>query len=205
MPNRHSYFVSAMKFTFPLLALILIFLIFLWPNLNTEGLTFELGFSTANLQLSNKPSMINPRFYSTDSQNQHYSITADLAKRANKNSKGKENEILELKMPKADIMMKDGTWLVLTAKNGVFAKKNSQLNLSGAVNLFHDTGFEVRTETAEIDLENGAASGTTFVEGQGPFGHLSGEGFHLLNKGQTIYFTGKSKLVFHPNVKSSSQ
>ena len=77
--------------------------------------------------------------------------------------------------------------------------------MTGAVNLFHDSGFEVRTETAQIDLKNGAATGNAFVEGQGPFGHLSGEGFHLLNKGKTIYFKGKSKLIFHPNVKSASQ
>ena len=108
-------------------------------------------------------------------------------------------------MPKADITLDDGTWLVLTAKNGVFRQVKKTLDLTGAVNLFHDSGYEFQTSKAKIDLQKGLARGSAPVRGQGPFGELQGEGFRLLNKGKTIVFTGKSKLVIYPGMEKSTQ
>ena len=150
------------------------------------------------LDILNQPSLVNPRYYSADSSNQNFSITADLVKRQNKTRNGANTEILRLDGPKADIMMKDGTWLVLTAEKGVFTKNEQKLDLEGNVNLFHDSGFEFHTSKAEFDLENGTAKGKKNIKGQGPFGQLRGEGFHLLNKGQIFYVTGKSSLVIYP-------
>ena len=201
--QAYSRFVNLMKFLLPLAALALLFLVFLWPNLNSDDLKFQLGFATINFEIGGQPSMINPRYHGADEKNQRYSVTADLAKRIGKNQDSLSSEVLRLEMPKADIMMKDGTWLVLTAKTGVFLKKEQKLNLTGKVNLFHDSGFEVTTQKAQIDLENGAATGALPVEGHGPFGHLEGEGFKLLNKGKTIFFTGKSRLTIHPSARDS--
>ncbi len=199
--QNYSRFVNMMKFLLPIIALALISLIFLWPNLNSDNLKFKLGFSALKLDILNQPSLINPRYYSADSSNQNFSITADLVKRQKKIINGENTEILKLDGPKADIMMNDGTWLVLTAEKGVFAKNEQKLNLEGNVNLFHDTGFEFRTSKAQFDLENGTAMGANNIEGQGPFGHLRGEGFRLLNKGQVFYVTGKSSLVIYPKMK----
>ena len=101
-------------------------------------------------------------------------------------------------MPKADITTKDGTWLVLTAENGIYAREAKTLKLDGKVNLFHDHGYEFRTDRAQIDLAAGTATGNDPVEGQGAFGHLTATGFQLTNKGRTIQFRGKSKLTFYP-------
>jgi lipopolysaccharide export system protein LptC len=101
-------------------------------------------------------------------------------------------------MPKADISLEDGSWLVLTAKSGVYVRQNETLTLNDQVNLFHDSGYEFRTESAVIDLTKGTATGTVSVAGQGPFGNLKAEGFHLVDKGKTIYFMGKSKLTVYP-------
>ena len=43
------------------------------------------------------------------------------------------------------------------------------------------------------------------IEGQGAFGVLNAEGFKLVDKGKTIYFTGKSKLVLHPGARRSTK
>ena len=196
--QRYSRFVNMMKFLLPIIALILISLIFLWPNLNPDDLKFKLSFSALKLNILNQPSLVNPRYYSADSSNQNFSITADLVKRQKKVENGENTEILRLDRPKADIMMKDGTWLVLTAEKGVFTKSEQKLDLEGNVNLFHDSGFEFSTSKAQFNLENGTAKGINNIKGQGPFGQLRGEGFHLLNKGQIFYITGKSSLVIYP-------
>ena len=203
--KRYSRFVGMMKYLLPIIAFVLVSLVFLWPNLNTDNLQFRLGISSFQLGITNDPSMINPRYHGADAKKQPYTITADLAKSANRKASGKDIYLLELERPKADIMMKDGTWLVLTAKSGLFSKRHKTLELRGAVNLFHDSGFEVRTENAQINLQNGTARGLASVYGQGPFGFLNGDGFRLLNKGKTIYFTGKSKLLIHPNLGTSKK
>ncbi len=200
LAGGYSRFVYLMKFVLPATAFTLIILVFLWPNFDTNDLRFQLGFSALNFEIGSEPSMINPRYHSADGKSQPYSVTADLAKRVDKDKSDDGSGALELEMPKADIMMKDGTWLVLTAKNGIFEKKKQKLILLGTVNLFHDSGFEVKTKKAYIDLKNGIAIGNSPVEGQGPFGHLKGEGFRLLDKGKTIHFTGKSKLTINPSL-----
>jgi len=151
-----------------------------------------LSFAAITANETEDPSMVNPRYLGIDKGNQAFSITADLARRL-----GEGTPAVELEMPKADITLDDGTWLVLTAHSGVYQKERQSLDLSGAVNLFHDSGYEFKTTKASIDLENGLAKGTAAVRGQGPFGDLQGEGFRLIDKGKTIVFTGKSKLVIY--------
>ena len=190
----YSRFVQTMKFILPALALALVILVIAWPYLQSNDIRFRLNFAALNAGQTEDPSMVNPRYLGVDKDNQAFSITADLARKLTE--KGAD---VELEMPKADIALEDGTWLVLTAENGIFKRLKKTLELTGAVNLFHDSGFEFRTAKAQIDLESGAASGNVAVRGQGPFGDIYAEGFHLTEKGKTIQFTGKSKLTIYHN------
>ena len=101
-------------------------------------------------------------------------------------------------MPKADVTLSDGSWLVLTANSGVYNQKRKFLNLEGAVNLFHDSGYEFNTKKADLDLKRGIAKSNQPVKGQGPFGQLQAEGFRIEDKGNIILFSGKSKLTLFP-------
>ncbi|NQV99449.1 MAG: LPS export ABC transporter periplasmic protein LptC [Rhodospirillales bacterium] len=202
LPRRftqsYSRFVAMMKFLLPVAALVLIAMVVLWPHIGADDLRFRIGFAAIKASVSKEPSMVNPRFVGTDSENKPYSITADLARSLGDLSDKDVPTNIELEMPKADITLEDGSWLVLTARTGLLANQDKALNLEGAVNLFHDSGYEFRTEKAAINLATGVASGNLPIEGQGPFGVLKAEGFKLIEKGKTIYFSGKSKLVLHP-------
>ena len=189
----YSRFVSLMKLLLPLLALVVIALVIAWPHLDTNDIRFQIGFATPQLNGAEDPSMINPRYVGTDKDNQPFSLTADLAR----NLSGSGARV-ELEMPKADITTQDGTWLVLTAENGIYAREAKTLRLAGKVNLFHDKGYEFRTDRAQINLAAGTASGNDPVEGQGAFGHFSAKGFQLTDRGRTIQFRGKSKLTLYP-------
>lgn len=203
--QTYSRFVSMMKLLLPVVALVLIALVILWPHIGSDDLRFRIGFAAIKASVSKDPSMVNPRFVGTDSENKPYSITADLA-RSLGDVTSKENPAnIELEMPKADITLDDGSWLVLTADTGMLIHSDKALNLEGSVNLFHDSGYEFRTEKAAIDLSKGIASGNLPIEGQGPFGVLNAEGFKLVEKGKTIYFSGKSKLVLHPQAGKTVQ
>jgi len=189
----YSRYVVFMKFLLPAAALGLIAAIIIWPQIEVEDNRFSIGISDVKLSTRENPSMVNARFVGSDKKNQPFSITADIARNL---LLGNSN--IELEMPKADITVRDGTWLVLTANTGTYNQSGKTLNLEGKVNLFHDSGYEFNTEAANIDLGGGIAKGTVAVQGQGPFGQLQAEGFRIENKGNSIFFTGKSKLVLHP-------
>ena len=191
--RTYSRFVTMMKVLLPVIALALIVLVVAWPYLKINDTRFNIGFTALKVGNVEDPAMINPRFQGADKDRQPFSITADIAKNLLKGGKS-----VELEMPKADISLEDGSWLVLTAKSGVYVRQDETLTLNDQVNLFHDSGYEFRTESAVIDLTKGTASGRVSVTGQGPFGNLKAEGFHLVDKGKTIYFIGKSKLTIYP-------
>lgn len=194
-PKWYSRFVQMMKFLLPAVAALLIALILVWPYLKTEDILFRISFAALTADQTEDPSMVNPRYLGIDKDNQSFSITADLARNL-----GQGSMSVELEMPKADITLEDGSWLVVTAENGIYQRLEQTLKLTGSVNLYHDSGYEFRTAEARVDLEKGTAAGTAPIRGQGPFGDLQAEGFRLIDKGRTIIFTGKSKLVLYPGI-----
>ncbi|MAF49904.1 MAG: hypothetical protein CMM10_16740 [Rhodospirillaceae bacterium] len=189
----YSRFVVFMKVGLPIVALCLVGLLFLWPQIKGKDIKFSVGMASFKSSNPESPSMVNARFVGSDSRNQPFSITADLAKNL---LLGKS--AVELEVPKADLAMRDGTWLVLTANTGIYDQKGKSLDLHGAVNLFHDSGYEFKTETAHIDLDRGVAVGNKPIIGQGPFGQLASEGFRIENMGRRMLFTGKAKLTIYP-------
>jgi lipopolysaccharide export system protein LptC len=188
----YSRYVFLMKFLLPTIALGLIGLIFLWPQINIGKEHFLISFEDIKSINPEEPNMINARFVGTDAKSQPFSITADLAKNVMINSAS-----IELEMPKADIGIKHGAWLAVTANNGVYDSKAKTLDLIGAVNLFHDSGYEFNTKRTMIDLESGTADSRTEITGQGPFGNITAEGLLLMNKGNRFLFIGKTKLIIH--------
>ncbi len=203
-PREHStgysHFVSLMKVLLSFAAVVLIVLVIVWPNLKLQNTKFGLGFSAIKIGDGADPSMINPRYFGTDKRRQTFSITADLAKNILT-----DDRRVELEKPKADISLEDGSWLVVTASVGYFARQKGLLSLEGGVNLFHDSGYEFRTDKIDIDLTGGTASGNRSVEGQGPFGHVVAEGFRLLDKGKTVIFSGKSRLIMYPGASTAAK
>ncbi|MEK9673257.1 MAG: LPS export ABC transporter periplasmic protein LptC [Rhodospirillaceae bacterium] len=196
--DSYSGFVQVTKVVLPVTAAGLIALVVLWPHLKTEDLRFRIGFAAIQSNIDGDPNLLNPRYVGTDEDNQPYAVTADIAKKLD--GDGLDVRV-GLELPKADITLKDGTWLVLTAENGVYVRRDKTLDLEGAVNLFHDSGYEFRTDKAQVDLSKGIAHGSLPVRGQGPFGMLKAQGFRLIDKGRTIIFTGKSELLLNPNAK----
>jgi len=190
---RYSRYVNFMKFILPLMALALVAAIMIWPQLQVMDTSFSIALSNAKLSTMEGLSMVNARFVGVDLKKQPFSITADIAKNLLK-----DITQIELEMPKADITVSDGSWLVLTANSGVYNQKRKFLNLEGAVNLFHDSGYEFKTNKANIDLDQGIAISNEPVKGQGPFGQLQAEGFQIENNGNKISFLGKSKLILFP-------
>jgi lipopolysaccharide export system protein LptC len=195
---RYSRFVSTMKLVLPLVAGLLVAMVAIWPKFQGQDNRFQVGVGAVRAHEALDPSMIRPRYVGIDNGNLPYSIAAELAKNVVKGT-----EQVELDAPKADMTLKDGTWLALTADTGLYNRDEKLLTLEGGVNMFHDSGYEIKTTQAIVDLGQGAAAGDKPVEGHGPFGELNSQGFRMENKGSKIFFTGKSRVVIYPGFESS--
>ncbi len=191
----YSRFVSLLKFLLPAAALTLTGLLLLWPQINPPPIKigFKGGVSVEDLE---NLRMLAPRMIGRDSKEQPYTVTAEQATQA----AGSSDET-DLVKPKGDMQLDSGAWVALTADTGKYNKQSQLLHLEGNVNLFHDSGYELQTLRADVDLDKGNAQGDDPVVGQGPDSELQGEGFRLYNKGAKIIVTGKSRLVIHSQQK----
>jgi lipopolysaccharide export system protein LptC len=179
-----------MKLLLPTIALGMIGLIFFWPQMKVKDTRFSIDFKNIQNSDSEDLNMINAHFIGTDEKNQPFSITADMAKTIIM-----DGTIIELEMPKADIGIDDGSWFAVIANDGIYNQKSQTLELAGDVNLFHDSGYEFNSPKVIIDLNRGVASSDEIINGQGPFGNVTAEGFLLGKNNNQFLFTGKSKLV----------
>lgn len=189
----YSHLVTLLKLVLPSVAVALVAMILLWPQLNPIDKNFRLKPVAVSMDDLENLRMMNPRYVGSDSQDQPYTITADQAVQASGDS-----NVTDLSKPKGDITLNDGTWLSLTADAGTYRKKEQLLDLEGHVNLFHDGGYELLTHRAHIDLAKNNAEGDDPVTGQGPDTELSGEGFRVYNRGQQVFVTGQSRLLIRP-------
>lgn len=188
----HSQIVSLLKLLLPAVAVALVALVLLWPQLGP--LEQRLGLKTLAVGMEDLENlrMVNPRYVGSDSQDQPYTVTADQATQAS----GKA-DITDLARPKGDIALKSGRWLALSADSGRYYKNDRILDLAGGVNLSRDDGYEIVTSQARIDLAQNRAEGQQPVLGHGPDMEIQGQGFRIEQEGSRIVVTGPSRLVIH--------
>ena len=191
--RQYSRFVSVMKYFLPLVAAAIAGLVIFLPMLKVQNSAFSINISDVKTRDGDSLSIVNAKFIGADNKKQPFSITADLARNVLKGT-----EQIQLEMPKADIAINEGGWLVLSAKSGLYDQKRKFLDLTGNVNLFHDSGYEFTTTDARINLKKGVALSNSPVNGQGPFGELISQGIRIEDKGRRIFFSGKTKLIMSP-------
>lgn len=191
--RRYGRFVGIMRILLPTVATALVILVALWPQLTDQQQRYSITPAKIASEAAKTLTMVNGVYSGIDDKRRPYTLTADSVKLSNNNL-----SVVALTSPKADLLMEDGSWVAVTAREGTYDRDKKILKLKGAVNLFHDAGYEFRTSAAVIDMMAGDAYGTDPVQGQGPFGNIKSEGFVIRNRGERIEFTGKADLLLYP-------
>ena len=186
----YSHFVAFLKLLLPMIAAALMLIVVIWPEMTSRDEGFRIGVADISVEDAKNLRMVGPRYMNIDTEGQPYVLSADETTQASG-----DDQLLQLTRPKADITLKDGTWIALNAEFGDYYRKDKLLDLYGAVNLYQDDGYEFHTTRAHFDLNTGGASGQEAVQGQGPFGTVESEGFRILDSGNAILFTGRSRMV----------
>jgi lipopolysaccharide export system protein LptC len=184
--------IRLIKVSLTVLAAALIALLVLWPQLPTG--TDRLRIAFAELDVTGDDlSMINARYVGTDRNSRPFSITADAARHPVTG-----NGLVKLESPQADLHLQDGSWVMVIADEGEYNIDDRVLDVTGAVRLFHDSGYEFLSSKVKIDLEQNIVSGSSGITGHGPFGDLEGEGFRFSKDGKTLELIGRSRLKIYP-------
>lgn len=187
---KHRRHVMLLRIALPMAALLLAALVIAWPQLqNRDRTSFSLAPTRSDPKDVEQLSMVNPRFVGLDSKQQPYTVTARSATQERAGA-----DIILLDHPQADIQLDSGSWVTVTGRSGRYGQKTQILDLEGDINLFHDAGYEFHTEQAHVDLANDTIIGDVAVSGHGPGGVIDAQGFMILDRGQTVIFTGNSKL-----------
>ncbi|WP_245216906.1 LPS export ABC transporter periplasmic protein LptC [Roseomonas nitratireducens] len=186
---RRRLAVRLAKWLLPLAGAGLLLGIAVWPELDRMEDRARVSFRRVLQAQPDAVRMVEPRYQGLDEQNRPFTVTANVAAQTD------QADIVDLERPRADILLTDGSWVLLESRDGRFDKGANRLDLSGEVTLWQDGGNMLVTEAAEIDLKEGSASGDRPVAAQGPFGTLVSEGFRLTERGQVVVFTGRARAI----------
>lgn len=190
--RRRSRVVGVLKVMLPTVALSLLALVLAWSQLGKLDPGFKLGFSLTHPEEARTLRMVNARYAGLSRGTQPYLVTAASAVQDHPGA-----DLVFLTDPKGDITTRNKAWVAVTAPEGVYRQEEKLLDLSGGVNLFHDSGLEFVTATATIDLDKSAAHGDAPVTGHGPAADIRSQGFRVLDRGKRVIFTGKAKLTLY--------
>lgn len=188
--GAYSAMVGLMKLVLPSVALALIVLVIAWPRMFTEEQRFTLETADVPFADIERPTMLGARFQGTDDADRPVTITAaSLAKDREQDRK------VRLETPQADMTLQNGSWLTLTARDGLYDEDSKVLDLDGDVRVFHDGGFEMYADTAHVNIDTRYTYSTDPVTGQGPLGTIEAAGIEIHDGGRRIVFPGPARMV----------
>jgi lipopolysaccharide export system protein LptC len=186
---RRRFLINLTKWVLPLAAMALLASIALWPEVEDSAIKAQMRMNHVSGDVDGGK-LLDARYNGVDEKGRPYTITAATAWQI-------DPERVGMTMPKGDITLQNGTWLMLTSKEGTFMQHLNQLDLVKDVTLYRDDGTTMHTQSASLDLKAGAAAGADPVHAEGPFGVLDAKGFTVMDKGAAIDFPGPAHLVLN--------
>lgn len=169
--KRYTLFVTRMKRALSISAAAVIFAVLAFFVVQRAPRDFGLTYERMGT-IDNDLAMINPRLTGADAQGNPFVITAKEAVQDAKNPKRATLRTIE-----ADMNTPRG-WVNAKAGSGVVDMTAQTMELAGGLSLFTDTGYELHTAAASVDLKGGIVRGSQPVNGQGPMGTMRADTFH---------------------------
>ncbi len=189
----YSKLVRRLRLMLPIVALIIIAVLFAWPSMQTQQIpSIE---DEAKETLSGRKELLNPVFESVDRKNQPYKV---IAKRAIQGET--EDNLIILEEPTGNITMESGEILNVLANNGAYRQDIQRLFLKGNVELLYSDKFKLETEELDIDMRESQAWSKTNVRAIGPMGVVTALGLEARNAEGLLVFTGPAKLILNESL-----
>ena len=138
---------------------------------------------------------IQPIYRFSDDDHRYHVVRADWGRVSKNNS----DEIL-LKEIRGDSYQNDEAiaHFTMTAEGGILNRKNKQLTLLSGVRLQTHDGYDIRTDTAQLQLDRRIASGDDAVTIHHPHSFAQATGFRITDDGATIQLHGPATITLLP-------
>lgn len=191
--DGYTRFVRMAKLLLPGVAIVVMAIALLWPNLQRtrEGVENSATSSFLASKLGNFM-MLKPKYFGVDKEGRPFKIKAASARQH-----GPKSPKVSLVAPEGSMTLASGNWVAMSAKAGEYDQKTQILILNGEVNVYHDAKYTFKTERATVDVKTNDAWGDKPVVVNGPKANIEAEGFRVKDEGKTVLFTGKSKVILH--------
>jgi lipopolysaccharide export system protein LptC len=189
--DRYSRLLGLAKIVLPGTGLAILAVALLWQDIMPQAVSGR-ALPQLGLEALRRHEMSAPKFVGADEKNRPYQVEAKSARLAHAKS-----DTVILEQPKANITLESGNWVAVTSRDGEFNQKTRIITLTGDVQVFHDANYTFKTERATFDTAKNRAWGDRPVFATGPKGTIESTGFRIEDKGQTIIFVGKTKVLLH--------
>ncbi|HTV45312.1 MAG TPA: LPS export ABC transporter periplasmic protein LptC [Stellaceae bacterium] len=190
--DRYSRRVAVLKRVLPSFGIALLLLVAAWPRLAPLLDSVRIAMPGIDLREARELKMLDPRYAGRDRYDRPYVVTAAVGRQI-----PNHHDLMSLEEPRAVLIAHGGDRIVLTARTGIYQSQAQLLDLFGDVTLTHQNGTRFVTRLAHADFSDNTARGDDPITGHGPSGDISGQGFRVLDKGDTIIFTGRSHAVLN--------
>ena len=139
--------------------------------------------------------MVNARFTGRDIAGQSIMITADTAQR-----RRADPELIELQNPR--LVTENGT--EIDAPSGLYDQSDQTVDLFEAVRLVDTRGYDLRSTSAMVFVEEGRVDGIDPLVGTGPLGDVTCDTYEIVEDGDRLSCRGNVEMTIFPNKRDGS-
>ena len=189
---RYTRFVRFMKGALPIAAAAILASVIAYSLVPRHQDRVSLTYQRMGT-LRNDLAMIKPRLTGTDAKGNPFVITAEAAIQDTKNAHRATLEKVD-----ADLQLDGQRWLNASANTGFFDMDAGTLKLNGGIAVYTDSGYELHTKSADIDLKKNIFSGEEAVTGHGPLGSISADRFRIDRLKKHVTLNGHVRTVIIP-------
>jgi lipopolysaccharide export system protein LptC len=107
-------------------------------------------------------------------------------------------EIVELVRLDAKAQMTASAWVNLTANSGIYNSAKDELHLTGLVRIRSDAGYDMKTQSALMELKTGLMKTTEPVKVVLKAGSVDADQMQIVDNGQQVVFEGNVHSVILP-------
>ena len=187
--RRYTAIVRSLRLVLPLAALVIVTIVVAWPRMDEAMAPIPKDALIPQAAIG-KNELIDPHFESTNSDQQPYVITAARAVQSQK-----EEALILLEQPKADVTLEKGDMLHARSERGAYRQDTEMLVMDENVVLRHDSGYTLESERMNVSMKDQLAWTDLPVSGEGPSGTLEATSMNANNITGKIVFTGPAKMI----------
>ncbi len=186
---NYSIFIKSLKYLLVIISII-IFLLVIYNNNSFKNMKISNEYSFQENEFQTVKQVLHkPTFMGVDKKNQPFKVMAKKATRLKESP-----DIFNLEKPTGEINSGKEKFY-LSGDHGTFYKSIEQLKVNGNVEFNDEDNMIFKTSEMYFDFKKEILSGNKKVNGKKNNSFIVSEGFKILNNGEKIFFTGKTKLI----------